>query len=199
MIHSVTWLVGGSSPLKGDLFVIVGSILYAASNVSEVWIVFFLLFFFFLNLFQSTFLAVLYFMWLVCSMECDYFVLWKGMCLMRPLYHTINFYFKITFFFPINLIIFIFLKSYHTSAFLFSFSPFLDVYIYILEILPILWPFFSHFLHPMMSHALFYLLCVSFLSFNSHLFNLFFFFFSSLLSHHLFVLLLIILSWLWDC
>ena len=126
MIHSVTWLVGGSSPLKGDLFVIVGSILYAASNVSEVWIVLFL-FFFFLNLFQSTFLAVLYFMWLFCSMECDYFVLWKGMCLMRPLYHTINFYFKITFFFPINLILFIFLKSYHTSAFLFSFSPSYDV------------------------------------------------------------------------
>ena len=27
---------GGSSPLKGDLFVIVGSIPYAANNVSEI-------------------------------------------------------------------------------------------------------------------------------------------------------------------
>lgn len=68
VIHYVIWLVGGNSPLKGDLLVIAGSILYAVSNVSEVRIVFSFPFCFY-NLFQSAFLVVLHFMRLFCSME----------------------------------------------------------------------------------------------------------------------------------
>ena len=44
MKHYVIWLSGGSNPLKGDLLVIAGSILYAVSNVSEVGVAFFFFF-----------------------------------------------------------------------------------------------------------------------------------------------------------
>lgn len=36
MSRALSWLIGGSNPLKGDALVIAGATLYAISNVSEV-------------------------------------------------------------------------------------------------------------------------------------------------------------------